>query len=201
MTSDPAIDALTAAFNVDTGLSDDPVFAEHPRFSGYKNVGRAAQRQKERRQEYLERQKEQRAEAHDRARAMFDDDYFEEEEEAADGTGEEAMEADEVNAFKTHQRPKLHRRYQDQLMFSEWLIDIPNELHETWAMMACPKGKRCLVVAKDGWTQAFNKAGLLIFESMTGLPVGCSASRHSTTIVGAIRLAADPQTYYILDKQ
>uniref|UniRef100_A0A7E4VCG1 Snurportin-1 n=1 Tax=Panagrellus redivivus TaxID=6233 RepID=A0A7E4VCG1_PANRE len=66
-------------------------------------------------------------------------------------------------------------------------------------MMACPKGKRCLVVAKDGWTQAFNKAGLLIFESMTGLPGGCSASRHSTTIVDAIRLAADPQTYYILD--
>lgn len=32
-------------------------------------------------------------------------------------------------------------------MLSEWLVDIPEELDDSWNMVPCPEGKRTLVVA------------------------------------------------------
>lgn len=34
-------------------------------------------------------------------------------------------------------------------MFSEWLIEVPNDLDQNWIMAVCPVGKRCLVVASE----------------------------------------------------
>ena len=34
-----------------------------------------------------------------------------------------------------------------QLMLSEWLVDVPEDLESQWIVMPCPVGKRCLVVA------------------------------------------------------
>ena len=34
-------------------------------------------------------------------------------------------------------------------MFSEWLEEIPNDFDANWIMVACPVGKRCLVVASE----------------------------------------------------
>jgi snurportin-1 len=34
-------------------------------------------------------------------------------------------------------------------MFSEWLDDIPEDFDTNWIMVACPVGKRCLVVASE----------------------------------------------------
>ena len=36
-----------------------------------------------------------------------------------------------------------------QLMLSEWLEQVPEDLASLWAATPCPPGKRCLVVAKD----------------------------------------------------
>ena len=36
-----------------------------------------------------------------------------------------------------------------QLMFSEWMIEVPSDLEENWVMVPCPVAKRVLVVASD----------------------------------------------------
>jgi hypothetical protein len=36
-----------------------------------------------------------------------------------------------------------------QLMFSEWLDDIPSDFETNWIMVACPVGKRCLIIASE----------------------------------------------------
>jgi len=33
-----------------------------------------------------------------------------------------------------------------QLMLSEWMVEVPENFEEDWLMVACPWGKRCLVV-------------------------------------------------------
>lgn len=40
-------------------------------------------------------------------------------------------------------------RYADELMLSEWLVDIPDSLSKDWICLPCPVGKRCLVVASN----------------------------------------------------
>lgn len=42
---------------------------------------------------------------------------------------------------------KPPRAYKDQIMLSEWLVDVPNDLEENWLMVLSPMGKRCLLVA------------------------------------------------------
>ena len=45
--------------------------------------------------------------------------------------------------------PKMQtpRTYQDQIMLSEWLVEVPEDFETSWLVMPCPIGKRCLVVA------------------------------------------------------
>ena len=45
--------------------------------------------------------------------------------------------------------PKMQtpRTYQDQIMLSEWLVEVPEDFETSWLVMPCPTGKRCLVVA------------------------------------------------------
>ncbi len=42
---------------------------------------------------------------------------------------------------------KTPRAYQDQIMLSEWLDEVPVDFETNWLIMPCPVGKRCLVVA------------------------------------------------------
>lgn len=42
---------------------------------------------------------------------------------------------------------KVPRTYKDQIMLSEWLVDVPSDLEENWIMVLSPIGKRCLLVA------------------------------------------------------
>lgn len=37
--------------------------------------------------------------------------------------------------------------YRDQLMLSEWLVDIPADFSTQWLLVVCPVGRRGLVVA------------------------------------------------------
>lgn len=36
-----------------------------------------------------------------------------------------------------------------QLMLSEWLVDVPDDLVQEWFMVVCPMGKRNLVIAAN----------------------------------------------------
>lgn len=44
---------------------------------------------------------------------------------------------------------KHKNEFSDYLMFSEWLVDIPqkSDFSTDWIMVPCPKGKRSLIVA------------------------------------------------------
>lgn len=37
--------------------------------------------------------------------------------------------------------------FKNQIMLSEWLIEIPEDFDTNWLIVPCPKGKRCLLVA------------------------------------------------------
>ena len=44
-------------------------------------------------------------------------------------------------------RNKAHQPFKDQIMLSEWLVEVPNDFEENWIMVPSPIGKRCLLVA------------------------------------------------------
>ena len=83
-------------------------------------------------------------------------------------------------------------------MFSEWLEDRPSDLASNWVASASPVGKRCLVVAAEGNTSAYNKAGKLIAKHSSRLPGGCKETKSDATMLDCIY--SDPlRTYFVLD--
>ena len=50
--------------------------------------------------------------------------------------------------FPDFHRNRNKREFADQLMTSEWLVDIPEDFEE-WIMVPCPKARRCLIVATN----------------------------------------------------
>ena len=53
----------------------------------------------------------------------------------------------EEDAPQDLRRKRYKSRYADELMLSEWLVDIPEQLSLEWMMVPSPVGKRVLVVA------------------------------------------------------
>uniref|UniRef100_A0AC34FMB8 Snurportin-1 n=1 Tax=Panagrolaimus sp. ES5 TaxID=591445 RepID=A0AC34FMB8_9BILA len=80
-------------------------------------------------------------------------------------------------------------------MLSEWLIDIPNELHGSWTMVASPKGKRCIVVAKGGITKIYSKYGYCLDKFKTCIPGG-GDDANGKTILDCIK---NGRKFFILD--
>jgi hypothetical protein len=35
-----------------------------------------------------------------------------------------------------------------QLMLSEWMVEVPDDVAQNWFAVVCPVGKRCLVVSR-----------------------------------------------------
>lgn len=55
-----------------------------------------------------------------------------------------------VNDEKHNNRRHYQRSdMKGRLMYSEWLIDIPEDLENEWLMIAIPTGKRVLVLAEN----------------------------------------------------
>lgn len=59
------------------------------------------------------------------------------------GNGDFLMEVDK----KTNRRAKRYKMYANQLMMSEWMIQVPEDYPEKWIAVPCPQGKRNLIVA------------------------------------------------------
>lgn len=46
--------------------------------------------------------------------------------------------------------------FNNLLMLSEWMIEKPEDFHENWFVVPCPKGRRLLVVASQvGYVDIF----------------------------------------------
>lgn len=70
-------------------------------------------------------------------------------------------------------KKKRKNPYRNQLMLSEWLVDIPEDFEINWKFVVCPIGKRCLVISSRGTTSAYGRNGVLINNFPSLLPGGC----------------------------
>ena len=59
---------------------------------------------------------------------------------------EEELEIEETDKKKYHSF-KRNKYYANQLMMSEWMLEVPQDLLEKWIIVPCPQGKRTLLVA------------------------------------------------------
>uniref|UniRef100_A0A3Q3AB74 Snurportin-1 n=1 Tax=Kryptolebias marmoratus TaxID=37003 RepID=A0A3Q3AB74_KRYMA len=198
------MDALTDALSASFAVSKEPnsTAAPHPRLAQYK--GRySALEQSERRRRFLHLQKSKRLNYVNHARRLADGDWTggdsdEGEDMEKQEDGERQDDDDEEMEIE---RRKLPRHYANQLMLSEWLVDVPAELDADWLMVVCPVGKRSLIVASKGSTAAYTKSGYCVNRFPSLLPGG---NRHNSamgkdyTILDCIYSEVD-RTYYILD--
>ncbi|XP_024061184.1 snurportin-1 isoform X3 [Terrapene carolina triunguis] len=181
--------ALASSFAVSQDLNSTA--APHPRLAQYKSKYSSLE-QAERRRRLLELQKSKRLDYVNHARRLAEDDWTgAEREEESEDAGNEDMDVDK----------KLPKRYANQLMLSEWLIDVPPDLEQEWILVMCPMGKRALIVASRGSTAAYTKSGFCVNRFPSLLPGGNrrnSATGKDYTILDCIYSEVN-QTYYILD--
>ena len=87
----------------------------------------------------LEHQKSRRTDALNIARALVIGDI----ENESDGDEETSIESMDTNVVKEyyHKRLRVRKSYKKQLMLSEWLVHVPDDLFTKWTMVAVPEGK------------------------------------------------------------
>ncbi|XP_032870849.1 snurportin-1 isoform X2 [Amblyraja radiata] len=160
---------LSASFTV----SQDPnsIAAPHPRLAQYKAKYNALE-QTERRRKLLENQKSQRLNYVNHARRLAEDDWT-----GGEDSEEESKEKEEMEVEVA--KKKLPKRYANQLMLSEWLVDVPSDLAEEWRLVVCPVGKRILIIASKGSTAAYTRGGYCVNRFPSFLPGG---NRHNSAI-------------------
>ncbi|KAL0601616.1 Snurportin-1, partial [Plecturocebus cupreus] len=181
--------ALASSFSVSQDLNSTA--APHPRLSQYKSKYSSLE-QSERRQRLLELQKSKRLDYVNHARRLAEDDWTGMDTEEEDKKDDAEMDIDTVK--------KLPKRYANQLMLSEWLIDVPSDLGQEWIVVVCPVGKRALVVASRGSTSAYTKSGYCVNRFPSLLPGGNrkNSTAKDYTILDCI-YSEVKQTYYVLD--
>ncbi|XP_005816523.1 snurportin-1 [Xiphophorus maculatus] len=199
------MDDLTAALSSSFAVSKEPnsTAAPHPRLAQYKSKYSVLE-QSERRRRFLDLQKTKRLNYVNHARRLADGDWT-----GPDSDGEDDMDKQEDRERQQEEeeegmeveRRKLPKHYANQLMLSEWLVDVPPDLDSDWLMVVCPVGKRSLIVASKGSTAAYTKSGYCVSRFPSLLPGG---NRHNSamgkdyTILDCIYSEVD-RTYYILD--
>ncbi|KAK7116316.1 snurportin-1-like [Littorina saxatilis] len=185
------MDDLAAALAGSFEISSDPnkVSAPHPRFAQFKSKSSKSD-QNNRRRELLENQKKNRFDFLNHVRKLTEDDWKNEEEEEEE---EEGMDVD--GKIK---RPG--RFYKDQLMLSEWLVEVPPDLAEEWLMVLCPVGRRTLVVTNKFSTKAYSKGGHFIRSFPSHLPGGKRRQSQSKncTVLDCVYNELE-KTFYVLD--
>ncbi|XP_067292784.1 snurportin-1 isoform X1 [Pseudorasbora parva] len=200
------MEALTQALSSSFAVSREPnsTSAPHPRLAQYKSKYSVLE-QSERRRRFLELQKEKRLNYVNHARRLADGDWTgvdsDDEEDKEKKSPEQLENSADEEGMEIEQRKKLPKHYANQLMLSEWLVDIPADLSSDWLMVVCPVGKRSLVVASKGSTSSFTKSGYCVNRFPSLIPGG---NRHNSalgkdyTILDCIYSDVD-RTYYILD--
>uniref|UniRef100_V9KM21 Snurportin-1 n=1 Tax=Callorhinchus milii TaxID=7868 RepID=V9KM21_CALMI len=174
--------ALANSFTISQELNSTA--AAHPRLAQYK-ARHGGQDQAERRRQLLQSQKS----------CLAEDDWTKAEE--SEKEAEEKEDEMEVELLKK----KLPKRYANQLMLSEWLVDVPSDLAEQWLLVVCPTGKRCLIVASKGSTAAYTKSGFCVNRFPSQLPGGNrqnSAAGKDYTILDCIYNEVN-RTFFVLD--
>ncbi|CEF70055.1 Snurportin-1 [Strongyloides ratti] len=172
----------------------------HPRFSKYKNEGRAKEIQRQRREEYKKRQLERRFNYLQILRGLkteiggvIKDDF---DVDSMDDT--DSVTSSDTTKERIQVKRKKKEEKKNYLMFSEWMVDIPENFETEWLMKLCPKGRRQLVVAANGLTNIYAKSGFRVNQFLSHLPGGCKSNRDSLTILDCI-LDTEKNIFYVLD--
>lgn len=148
--------------------------------------------QEVRRQQLLEIQKKNRDIAFNAGREILDNIF------KSDDEDEEGMEIEHYD-YKPWQKHKRYKQYANQLMMSEWMLEVPQDLLEKWIMVLCPEGKRTLLVAYKNSTSAYNRRGNRLGKFQSALPGGNSDEHRSRcTILDCIWIK-EQKTYFVLD--
>ncbi|CAI5440805.1 unnamed protein product [Caenorhabditis angaria] len=195
MTDD--LDLLTS--QLQEGFQVDPnALGEHPRYSQFKNLSKAAEQQAKRRQEVLDRHRDGRFEKLIKLRnlALDEEDSSDDEKEEKYDNKHNDDGSSVISDYSQTSSMRSRSKYSDQLLLSEWLVDIPSSLSNEWTMVAAPTGKRCLVVAAKGVTTAYNKAGRVIQQFQSKLPGGNDRGKYTFSILDCIY---HDKVYYVLD--
>uniref|UniRef100_A0A8C5Q4N7 Snurportin-1 n=1 Tax=Leptobrachium leishanense TaxID=445787 RepID=A0A8C5Q4N7_9ANUR len=193
---DELTDALAGSFSVSSTLNNPA--APHPRLSQYKGKY-SSMEQSERRKKLLELQRAKRLDYVNHARRLADGDWTSMDEEQSDS--KENDKDDEEDEMDVDPGKKLPRHYANQIMLSEWLIEVPPDLAELWLLVVCPVGKRSLVVASRGSTAVYTKSGYCVNRFPSLLPGGNqrnSSIGKDYTILDCI-FNEETRTYYVLD--
>ncbi|XP_058463077.1 snurportin-1 [Malaya genurostris] len=127
------------------------------RFSDlYKNNSRKEHHQSERRRTLLEEQKRLRQNEIDSSRCGL-------------------LELIEKESTDTDSKSNRHRPrvwfselYRNKIQLSEWMYERPDDL-ESWYMLPCPVGTRCLLVIRRGLAVAYDKSGRSMTRFATAL--------------------------------
>lgn len=165
------IDELLCNFSsVSVTKEENSIHKQHPRFDQYK-CKRSNSDQSARRQDLLERQKCKRSE---KTALLRDID------------GEEFSEEEKSNPYK------------NQLMLSEWLVDVPEDFSKEWLLKICPVGHRSLVVATRGKTKSYTKAGYHTETFQSALPGGNRRSKAGHTVLDCVWSEVSG-VFYVLD--
>lgn len=87
-----------------------------------------------------------------------------------------------------------------QLMLSEWLVDVPEDFYTNWFMLCCPVGKRALVISGNGRTKVFSRSGNLLFQMPWSLnDFTIHRNKRSRPIILDCIYVEGERTFYILD--
>lgn len=188
------MDELTSRLACNFNVSNDPnsTAAAHPRFSQYKTRNHIDQ--ETRRKRILDEQKKQRFDYLSHVRNLAEDLWDNADAESVDS--QESMEIQVTDDNVSLRRPGKH--FRNQLMYSEWLVEIPDDFEQEWLTVICPVGKRCLVVASRGSTTAYAKSGYQVGRFQSRFPGGNPDSYKDNAILDCIYNEAEG-IYYILD--
>lgn len=193
------MEELTAAFSGSFQVTKEPnsTVSPHPRFGMYKMKSEVSNQEK-RRNQILQLQKEKRYDAMKHVRCLTDD-FWEDDEEFEEDEEEQIEEAEAMEVEVRWRKPGRH--YRNQLMLSEWMLEVPESFAANYLMVPCPVGRRNLVVTSRGVTRAYAKNGRVVNTFQSMLPGG-SRNVHQwksdSTILDCIYDEVS-RTYYVLD--
>ena len=141
-----------ASFNVTKKLND--VQKPHPRYALYKSKGTTGLQEK-RRQKLLEDQKKRRDDFLLIAREIASGDI--ENDESFEDQDDFFDEEDEIESMDVCGKYRLRKRFKNQLMESEWLVDIPKDLDKNYILVPVPEGRRAFIITGYGETYHYSR--------------------------------------------
>jgi len=133
-----------------------------------------------------------------RFRSLLSDSDSSEQLDQSEGNSNESMDTTSNNSS----RKRFYvNKYKNQLMLSEWLVEVANDFKTDWYLVLCPIGKRCLVIGSKGQTKAYSRTGYLMNSFPSLLPGGNrrTLKDHKQNCIIDCIFSETERIFYILD--